>query len=169
MKLSRLVLSLPLLAVLAACSPSEESTAQPIEITAGTACSLDGMILADFPGPKGQIHYASGEPDFFCDTMELFSIYLQPEQQKRVTVIYTQDMAKTSWEKPENNWIDAKQAYYVLGSSVHGSMGPTLASFATTEGAEAFVAKFGGKILRFDEVTPDTVDLTGGAEHGAHM
>ena len=60
MQLSRLVLSLPLLAVLAACSPSEESTAQPIEITAGTACSLDGMILADFPGPKGQIHYASG-------------------------------------------------------------------------------------------------------------
>lgn len=169
MKLSRLAFCLPLLTVLTACGPKEESTVQAVEITAGTACSLDGMILADFPGPKGQIHYASGEPDFFCDTMELFSIYLQPEQQKRITGIYTQDMSKTNWEKPEDNWIDARQAYYVQGSSMHGSMGPTFASFATREGAEAFAGKFGGKILRFDEVTPDMADLTGGAEHGEHM
>lgn len=169
MKLSRIVLTLPLLAALTACNPGEESSAQPVAITAGTACSLDGMILADFPGPKGQIHYASGDPDFFCDTMELFSIYLQPEQQKRITGIYTQDMAKTSWEKPENNWIDARQAYYVLGSSQHGSMGPTLASFGTQEGAKSFADQYGGKLLRFEEVTMDMVDLTGGAEHGAHM
>lgn len=169
MKLSRLVLSLPLLVSLAACSPTEESLAQPLEITAGTACSLDGMILADFPGPKGQIHYGSGEPDFFCDTTEMFSIYLQPEQKKRVTGIYTQDISKTSWEKPENNWIDAKQAYYVHGSSMHGSMGPTLASFGTEQAAKSFAEKHGGKVLRFEEVTPETVDLTGGAEHGEHM
>ena len=125
MKLPRLAFSLPLLLSLTACGPTEEAPVQPIEITAGTACSLDGMILTDFPGPKGQIHYATGEPDFFCDTMELFSIYLQPEQQKRITGIYTQDMAKTTWEKPENNWIDARVAYYVQGSSMHGSMGPS--------------------------------------------
>ncbi|MDP2247944.1 MAG: nitrous oxide reductase accessory protein NosL [Nitrosomonadales bacterium] len=165
---SRYVLLPALLVALTACSPKEIPT-QPQEIEAGTSCSLDGMILADFPGPKGQIHYASGEPDFFCDTIEMFSIYLQPEQQKRITGIYTQDMAKTNWEKPENNWIDARQAYYVQGSSVHGSMGPTLASFATHEGAEAFVGKFGGKILRFDNVSLDMADLTGGAEHGQHM
>lgn len=169
MKPSRLVLSLPLFAALVACSPSQHSSAEPVTITAGTACSLDGMILADFPGPKGQIHYASGEPDFFCDTMELLSMYLQPEQQRRITGIYTQDMANASWEKPENNWIDARQAYYVHGSSMHGSMGPTLASFSTAEAANDFAEKFGGEVLRFEEVTADIVDLTGGAEHGAHM
>jgi copper chaperone NosL len=30
-----------------------------------TACALDGMILRDFAGPKAQILYAEGKPDFF--------------------------------------------------------------------------------------------------------
>ncbi len=88
-----------LVSLLAACNNKPTETAGAEEITAATSCSLDGMTLAEFPGPKGQIQYASGKPDFFCDTMELLSIYLQPEQKKRITGIYTQDMGKTDWEK----------------------------------------------------------------------
>jgi copper chaperone NosL len=137
----------------------------PQEITAATSCSLDGMILADFPGPKAQIHYASGKPDFFCDTFEMFSIYLQPEQKKRIAGIYTQDMGKTDWEKPQSNWIDARQAFYVLGSKKTGSMGPTLGAFSRQQDAEDFAKKFGGNVLRFDQVTLDMVNLTGGVLH----
>lgn len=166
--LTRLTLILVLVAVLAACNKPAALVA-PQEITAGTSCSLDGMTLADFPGPKGQIHYATGKPDFFCDTFELFSIYLQPEQKKRITGIFTQDMGKTDWEKPQGNWIDAKQAFYVLGSKKTGSMGPTLAAFARQQDAEKFANGFGGKVLRFNQVTPDMVDLTGGVVHDEHM
>ena len=166
--LIRLALPLILVAVLAACNkPAVPVVAQ--EITAGTSCSLDGMTLADFPGPKGQIQYTTGSPDYFCDTMEMFSIYLQPEQKKRVAGIFTQDMAKTSWEKPQNNWIDAKQAFYVVGSKKTGSMGPTLASFALQQDAEKFAKEFGGKVLPFNQVTPDMVDLTGGVVHDERM
>lgn len=168
MILSRLALALTLAAVLTACD-KPEAAVQPQAIQTGTACSMDGMILADFPGPKGQIHYASGAPDFFCDTMELFSIYLQPEQQKRITAIFTQDMAKADWEKPEDNWIDAKKAWFVLGSSKTGSMGPTLAAFAEQKAAESFAGEYGGKVLKFEEVTSEMVDLTGGAGHDEHM
>lgn len=155
--------SLPLILALAllACNRQPISVA-PQEIKAGTACSLDGMVLADFPGPKGQIHYANGEPDFFCDTFELFSIYLQPEQKKRITGIFTQDMGKSDWEKPHDHWIDAKKAFYVLGSRKTGSMGPTLASFALQSDAEAFARNNGGQVLRFDQVTLDMVSLSGG-------
>lgn len=153
--------------VLAACNKPAAPVA-PQEITAGASCSLDGMSLADFPGPKGQIHYATGNPDFFCDTVEMFSIYLQPEQKKRITGIFTQDMGKTDWEKPQGNWIDAKQALYVLGSKKNGSMGPTLAAFARQQDAESFVTGFGGKVLRFDQVTSDMADLTGGVVHDEH-
>jgi len=146
---------------LAACHQQAAPVA-PQEIDAGTSCSLDGMALADFPGPKGQILYATGKPDFFCDTFEMFSIYLQPEQKKRITGIFTQDMGKTDWEKPQGHWIDARQAYYVLGSKKTGSMGPTLAAFASQQDAEAFAGQFGGKMLRFDQVTLDMVNLTGG-------
>jgi len=165
--LIRCTLPLVFVAVLAACNKPAASVA-PQEITVGTSCSLDGMTLADFPGPKGQIHYASGKPDFFCDTVEMFSIYLQPEQKKRITGIFTQDMGKTDWEKPRGNWIDAKQAFYVLGSKKTGSMGPTLAAFARQQDAENFANGFGGKVLRFDQVTPDMVDLTGGVVHDEH-
>jgi copper chaperone NosL len=50
-----------------------------------------------------------------------------------------------------------------------GSMGPTLASFARIEDAQAFVKQYGGKVLRFDEVTVDMVALDGGAQHNERM
>lgn len=166
--LTRLTLPLLFVAVLAACNKPAEPV-MPQEITAGTSCSLDGMTLADFPGPKAQIQYATGNPDYFCDTMEMFSIYLQPEQKKRITGIFTQDMGKTSWEKPQGHWIDAKLAFYILGSKKNGSMGPTLASFALQQDAEKFAHEFGGRVLHFDQVTPEMVDLTGGVVHDEHM
>ena len=141
----------------------------PQAITAKTYCSLDSMVLSGFPGPKAQIHYATGSPDFFGDTMEMFSIYLQPEQKKHITGIFTQDMGKTDWENPKDNWIDAKQAYYVLGSQKTGSMGPTIASFSLLHDAENFTKQFGGKVLRFEQVTPEMVDLTGGVINDEYM
>ena len=116
--LIRLTLSFAFATTLTACN-KPVTPAAPQEITAGTSCSLDGMTLADFPGPKAQIQYATGNPDYFCDTMEMFSIYLQPEQKKRITGIFTQDMGKTSWEKPQGHWIDAKQAFYIPVSYTH--------------------------------------------------
>lgn len=154
--------------LLMGCSKKEESLA-PIDIDRTTSCSLDGMILMDYPGPKAQIHYDSGEPDFFCDTMEMFSIYLRPEQRKKVTAIYTQDMGKAPWDQPTGNWIDAKSAYYVHGSKKLGAMGPTFAAFARNEDAEAFAKQFGGQVYRFDQITLDMATLDGGATHDERM
>lgn len=168
MKHTRLALALALAVAVTACS-QQEAAVKPLSIQTGTACSMDGMILADFPGPKGQIHYASGAPDFFCDTLEMFSLYLQPEQQKRITGIFTQDMGSTDWEKPQDHWIDARTAWYVQGSNKSGSMGPTLAAFAEKAAAEKFASAHGGQVLGFDQVTPDLADLSGGASHDQHM
>ena len=166
----RLHYAMPLvLAMLLAACNQQAAPVAPLEISAGTSCSLDSMTLADFPGPKAQIHYASGEPDFFCDTFELFSVYLLPEQKKRITGIFTQDMGKADWEKPQGHWIDARQAIYVLGSRKTGSMGPTLAAFALQADAESFARQYGGKVLRFDQVTLDMVNLTGGVIHDEQM
>lgn len=168
--MNKIYLALPLIVAvtLIACNKPDVSAA-PIAITAGTSCSLDGMTLADFPGPKGQIHYVTGEPDFFCDTTEMFSIYLQPEQKKRITGIFTQDMAKTDWDMPKDHWIDAKLAFYVLGSKKLGSMGPTLAAFFQQKDADDFVKQFGGEVLSFDQVTPEIADLSGGVVHDERM
>lgn len=150
------------LLLLAACGPSEQAAPGPLELTRATSCSLDGMLLMDYPGPKAQIHYNQGPPDFFCDTVEMFSIYLRPEQQKRVRGLYVQDMGRADWNSPEGDWIDARTAFYVKGSTKRGAMGPTLASFAREEDARTFVEKNGGKVYRFGEITPDMVILDGG-------
>jgi len=144
-------------------------TAQPEELQAGTACSLDGMLLLDYPGPKAQIHYASGETEFFCDTTEMFSMLLQPEQRRKVTAAYTQDMGATEWRKPVGHWIDARTAFYVKDSKLMGSMGPTFAAFAKQTDAEAFIKEQGGKLYRYDEITPEMADLRGGAQHDHNM
>jgi len=158
-----------LLATLVIGCAKHESPVKAVEIDRGTTCSLDGMNLMDYPGPKAQIHYDKGEPDFFCDTMEMFSIYLRPEQKKRVSALFTQDMGKTPWEQPKGHWIDAKSAYYVQGSKKFGSMGPTLAAFARIEDARTFAKQYGGKVLRFNEVTLDMVALDGGAQYDERM
>jgi copper chaperone NosL len=166
----RLFLSAALVAALAACQGPASGPAVTVEIDPSTACSLDGMLLADYPGPKAQIHYeGTPQPEFFCDTVEMFSVYLSPEQARKVKGVFVQDMAQTPWEAPVGHWIDARTAFYVQGSKLHGSMGPTFGSFAREEDARKFAAEHGGKVLRFTEVTPAMAALDGGALHDQRM
>lgn len=160
-----------LTAALAACGPSETSTTVvPQEIGQGTSCALDGMLLADYPGPKAQIHYAGqADPDFFCDTVEMFNVYLNPEQVRAVRGLFVQDMGRADWDEPRDHWIEAKNAYYVHGSKRRGSMGPTIGSFAQEADAAKFAAEYGGKVYRFADITPDMVVLDGGAVHDSSM
>lgn len=158
-------------AALVACGQSEQQTAvAPLEIDHATSCTLDGMLLADYPGPKAQIHYAGqAQPDFFCDTVEMFHVYLNPEQVRAVRGLFVQDMGKADWNEPRGEWIDAKNAFFVHGSKRRGSMGPTIASFALEADAAKFAAEYGGKVYRFADITPDMVVLDGGALHDSNM
>lgn len=164
------IVGLGLLA-LGGCGRNDDATpSAPLEIEAQTSCSLDGMLLADFPGPKGQIHYTQDkEVHWFCDTLELLATLLAPEQVRPVKAAWVQDMSQTDWEHPRGHWIDARQAWYVLGSKRRGSMGPTAASFASEAAARQFVSAHGGNVLRYADIKPAMVDLSGGALHDGRM
>lgn len=156
--------------LLAGCGREPEAPAQPQEFDAATACALDGMLLADYAGPKAQVFYAGeGSPHWFCDTVEMFHALLRPEQLRPVRAVFVQDMARADWEQPRGHWFDATTGIYVAGSRRHGAMGPTLASFRTERDAAAFAARHGGKLLRYAEVTPELADLSGGAMHDSRM
>jgi len=88
---------------------------------------------------------------------------------RAVRAVYVQDMGATDWNQPQGHWIDAKTALYVLGSKRHGSMGPTIASFAKEADARRFATEYGGKVLRFTDIKADMVDLSGGALHDTRM
>ncbi|MBL8473912.1 MAG: nitrous oxide reductase accessory protein NosL [Rhodocyclaceae bacterium] len=163
-RLPPLLASLLAATLLAGCGDKQDgSSAAAVDFDKTTACVLDGMLLANFPGPKAQIHYAGvAKPDYFCDTVEMFSVYLKPEQARRVTALYVQDMGKARWDEPQGNWIDARQAVYVAGSDMRGSMGPTFASFASEAAAQEFIKAHGGRLLKFADVKPEMAELDGG-------
>ena len=160
-------LALALIAGLAACSQAaKNATAQ--EPSPDTACSLDGMVLKDFPGSKAQIQYVEGKPDYFCDLMELFAMLLAPESKRAVAGVFVQDVGKTDWAHPVGNWIAAKDALYVVGSKKQGSMGPTFGAFSNAQDAAAFAKKEGGKVLPFDQITAEMLDTRGALGDAGH-
>ena len=149
--------------LLPGCSQGEAAAPlQAAAIDRNSADAVDGMLLLDYPGPKGQILYADGKPDFFCDTVGMFSAILRPEQQRQLRAAFVQDMAQEDWSHPTGHWIDAKAAFYVAGSKARGAMGATLASFAREDDARSFAAKQGGQVLRFAQITPAMVETDGG-------
>jgi|GEM_PF-4208897 len=90
--------------------------------------------LTDYPGPKGQIHYAGEDrPWFYCDTIEVLNTLLLPEQIRKVNAVYVQDMGRADWDNPKGAWIDARTALYVQGSKRKGSMGATLRTASTIQ------------------------------------
>ena len=167
------IVSIFALLFLTACS-NEEATEQtnntPVAIESGDECHLCGMVITGFPGPKGELFEGrQSHVRKFCSTRDLMSWYLQPENKPNSKEIYVHDMSRSDWNSPnDEHMINAKDAWYVVGSSMKGAMGPTLASFAQKTSADEFVAKHGGTVLGFEAITMDILN-TGSAMNMGSM
>lgn len=140
--------------ILTSCSPKKTKLPPPRKVTSTTTSKLCGMFLKQYPGPEAQIIYRSGKTYFFCDTVELFEwIHLKSVAVRVPLVMYVQDMAHNSWTHPENRFVNAKNAYYAVGSKRIGCMGHTFVSFSNQKAANKFIKKYGGKIYKFNEIT----------------
>lgn len=134
----------------------------PEPIDAGDECHLCGMIITNFPGPKGEAVIGKQHTLKFCSTRDLFAYLLQPESAAVVKEVYVHDMAATNWDTPADEaMVDAHDAWYVIGQPLKGAMGPTLASFLHQKDAQAFAARYGGTLSRFDEITLDIITNLG--------
>jgi len=149
-----LLLLLALCLGLAACSESQQPPIDndPEPFASGDECHVCGMIIMDFPGPKG-LAMEKNAVKKFCSTAELFGWWLQPENQILKATLYVHDMTDALWGSPDDRrLIDATTAYYVVGAALKGSMGATLASFADKDKAQQFATAHGGRVLRFDDI-----------------
>jgi len=145
------------LALFSGCSEnnSTSTVSTPADLTRDEVCMLDGMILLDHPGPKGQVIFKNNEQHFFCDTKGLISTLYDQSYKMKIKQAFVQDFGKRKWGSYNDNWIDVKQAFFVMGSSQFGAMGPTLATFSSRSDAETFIKEFGGSVLAFDELTEE--------------
>jgi len=123
-----------------------------------------GMIVIDHPGPKAQIFLrGQDQPIWFTSVRDAMAYTRLPEENKAITAIYVTDMGRAqSWATPGPGiWIDARQAWYVLGSAKRGGMGAREAvPFGDKAAALAFIARYGGQISTFSDV-PDSYVLGG--------
>lgn len=144
--------------LLGGCNKTEQhaATRVPTAITSGDECHLCGMIIHNFPGPKGQAFVRHHDQALkFCSTVDLFSWLLQPETAAILQTAFVHDMgAAPSWQHPsDQHYVKATEAWYVAGHDQPGAMGHTLASFRNRPDAESFIKQHGGRLLRFDDIT----------------
>ena len=147
---------------LAGCNDKRMAEAPtPHELTGSAIGNYCGMNVLEHPGPKGQILLASRiEPVWFSSARDALAFTMLPDEPKDIRAIYVSDMAKApSWEEPgANNWVEAKQALFVVGSRIKGGMGADEAvPFSDRGAADRFASENGGRVLAFAEVPRDYV------------
>ena len=163
MKTLTLIAALTGALVLSGCNDQKtaESLPPPFELTASAIGHYCGMNVLEHPGPKGQIILASRkEPVWFSSARDTLSFTMLPEEPKDIRAIFVSDMGKApSWQTPgAANWIDARQANFVIGSRMKGGMGADEAvPFSDKAVAETFARDNGGRIVTFAEVPKDYV------------
>ncbi len=116
-------------------------------------CPVCGMYVDQYPNWISGITFKSGRRVFFDGPKDLFRYYLNMSK-------YEKDAARedvvsivvTDYYSTEP--VNAKEAFFVLGSDVKGPMGKELVPLADRAQAETFLKDHQGeKILAFDEVT----------------
>lgn len=152
-----------ILGVLAACQDSGSAADKPLPIalTSEAAGHYCQMVILEHEGPKAQIHLAGFDaPIWFSQVRDGIAYLKSPEQSADLVALYVNDMGKAvSWSEPgEDNWIDADDAYFVVGSDAIGGMGaPELAPFGDLAKAEEFAAARGGNVFRLAEIPAEIV------------
>jgi copper chaperone NosL len=171
--MKRLALAVGFVALaLAGCEPQKAAQPPPpVAMTKDAIGHYCGMNLFEHPGPKGQIVVKSLiEPVWFSSARDAIAFTMLPDEPKDIQAIYVSDMGKApSWENPgADNWVEARKAFFVIGSNVKGGMGSEEAvPFSDRAAAETFVGKNGGQIVTFAGVPRDYVLGSGEQAAGA--
>lgn len=121
-------------------------------------CPVCGMFVALYPDWTATVLYKDGHAHHFDGAKDLFK-YLS-NLPKFAPGHARDDIAAIGvTEYYGVTRIDARAAWYVIGSDVLGPMGHELVPLATQAEAEEFMRDHQGRrIIRFNEVTPALLD-----------
>jgi copper chaperone NosL len=160
----RLMMTVLAVLLLSACGEDDQPLAAkapaPKPLTRDAIGYYCNMIVADHLGPKGQVLISGrAQPVWFSSARDTIAFTLLPEEPKNIAAIYVNDMGRASWDHPEaDTWIDARKAWYVIGSKRAGGMGaPEAVPFAAKPDAESFAHRYGGQTVAFADVPGDYV------------
>ena len=133
-----------------------------MEVPKEAKCPVCGMFVTKYPKwaalitENANIHYFDGVKDMM--KFYIFDIDF-PYDRSKITNIEVTDFYTLKA-------IDAKKAFYVVGSDVFGPMGNELIPFLTKDAAQNFLSDHGGEqIILFDAITPKLVMGLDGLEY----
>jgi nitrous oxide reductase accessory protein NosL len=149
------IIALFALALFAASLQAGEGYA-PKAITKSERCPVCGMYPANYPKWHSQVLFKDGAHSSFDSPIEMFRFvhnmakYDKHHGAADIGMIYVPDFEKGSW-------LEARQAFFVIGSKAKGPMGDDLPAFASKEEASGFIKSSGGEVLTFQQVTPTVI------------
>jgi nitrous oxide reductase accessory protein NosL len=106
---------------------------------------------------QSQIVFKNGSFVAFDGTKDLFKFLLNMEGYDKK---HTKDDVAVAWVKDFNSaeWIDAKDAHFIIGSDVFGPMGKEIIPLSDHMAAMAFKDKHGGAPIHYAEITMEVID-----------
>ena len=153
--LAILLLALIILPLAACSDEGDKPPPSAVELTRDSIGYYCNMVVAEHMGPKGQIHLEGGAaPLWFSSVRDAIAFTMLPEEAKNIAAIYVNDMAVADWDSPgPGSWIEARGAWYVVGSAKAGGMGaPEAVPFSRQQAAHDFAAAHGGDVMEFAAV-----------------
>ncbi|NPA50962.1 MAG: hypothetical protein GXO02_04970 [Epsilonproteobacteria bacterium] len=119
-----------------------------IEVPKDSKCPVCGMFVYKYP--KWAAHMRVDGKDYYFDgvkDMMKFFIFDGdfPYDRKKIEKMEVSDFYTL-------DAIDAKKAFYVIGSNVYGPMGNELIPFKNKKEALNFIKDHGGKIVKFSDI-----------------
>lgn len=115
-------------------------------------CPVCGMFVHKYPKWVAQIYFMDGSTFFYDGAKDMFKhIFETAKYTPGKSAEHIQQILVTDYYEVE--LIDAKTAYFVIGSDVLGPMGHELLPFKEEDAAKEFMADHEGKsIVRFPDV-----------------
>lgn len=158
MKKTRLILFLLIVNLLTA-APVLLADGIPVEeVSPQERCPVCGMFVAKYPNWIAQVQYDDrDEVRFFDGVKDMMVYYFDPGNyggpaQKPMRNLFVKDYYSL-------DWLQAKEAHFVVGSDVYGPMGHELIPFGTAGAAESFLKDHHGRqVLTFEQITPELID-----------
>ena len=121
-------------------------------------CPVCGMFVYKYPKWVAQIIFKDGSYYFYDGAKDMFKhIFDTAKYTPGKSADAIKDIYVTDYYEVE--LVNAKTAFFVIGSDVLGPMGHELLPFKDKESAQEFLEDHKGKsIIRFQDVTPAIIE-----------
>jgi nitrous oxide reductase accessory protein NosL len=149
----------------------EVTVHQPMEIPEDVSCGKCGMFPAKYPRWQSQIIFKDGTMTPFDGCKCMFNFISAMGEFDKT---HTMDDVSAVWVKDFNSatWINAVDAYYVVGSNMMGPMGKEVIPFTDQSAAMKFHQEQGGSVMMYSQITPEVLKTLGMGgmkmEQGSH-